>query len=128
MHVVFKLNSDHRDLHVLTHSFPTRRSSDRDLGLRARLLRAEIVRRHAQHHQPAVAVTPPQRLQLGILRGEAAFRGGVDDHPRTPLRSEEHTSELQSLMRISYAVFCLKTNPIHTLIYHKPPYDTQSTT
>src|SRR3546814_6396402 len=26
------------------------------------------------------------------------------------LRSEEHTSELQSLMRISYAVFCLKTN------------------
>src|SRR3546814_8141731 len=27
---------------------------------------------------------------------------------RTPARSEEHTSELQSLMRISYAVFCLK--------------------
>src|SRR3546814_7102242 len=27
---------------------------------------------------------------------------------RMPLRSEEHTSELQSLMRISYAVFCLK--------------------
>src|SRR3546814_3115523 len=27
---------------------------------------------------------------------------------RTPNRSEEHTSELQSLMRISYAVFCLK--------------------
>src|SRR3546814_2765665 len=26
-------------------------------------------------------------------------------------RSEEHTSELQSLMRISYAVFCLKTKP-----------------
>src|SRR3546814_10645805 len=29
---------------------------------------------------------------------------------RTPLRSEEHTSELQSLMRISYAVFCLQKN------------------
>src|SRR3546814_7102477 len=28
--------------------------------------------------------------------------------PRTEARSEEHTSELQSLMRISYAVFCLK--------------------
>src|SRR3546814_2418258 len=27
---------------------------------------------------------------------------------KNPLRSEEHTSELQSLMRISYAVFCLK--------------------
>src|SRR3546814_11042948 len=30
------------------------------------------------------------------------------------LRSEEHTSELQSLMRISYAVFCLKTKKKHT--------------
>src|SRR3546814_7530969 len=29
----------------------------------------------------------------------------------TGLRSEEHTSELQSLMRISYAVFCLKKQP-----------------
>src|SRR3546814_2096571 len=32
------------------------------------------------------------------------------------LRSEEHTSELQSLMRISYAVFCLKTKKNHTKI------------
>src|SRR3546814_9493973 len=30
------------------------------------------------------------------------------DHMLDQLRSEEHTSELQSLMRISYAVFCLK--------------------
>src|SRR3546814_3911985 len=29
-------------------------------------------------------------------------------HCAPPMRSEEHTSELQSLMRISYAVFCLK--------------------
>src|SRR3546814_2497292 len=36
------------------------------------------------------------------LRGR---RAGID----LDLRSEEHTSELQSLMRISYAVFCLKT-------------------
>src|SRR3546814_8318818 len=37
----------------------------------------------------------------------------------TELRSEEHTSELQSLMRISYAVFCLKkknTPAIYTLM------------
>src|SRR3546814_992131 len=32
----------------------------------------------------------------------------VEDVVTTGLRSEEHTSELQSLMRISYAVFCLK--------------------
>src|SRR3546814_8899451 len=38
-----------------------------------------------------------------------------------PSRSEEHTSELQSLMRISYAVFCLKKkNPTHhtTTVYN----------
>src|SRR3546814_5499656 len=34
-------------------------------------------------------------------------RDGTSEHDHT-LRSEEHTSELQSLMRISYAVFCLK--------------------
>src|SRR3546814_9583198 len=33
-------------------------------------------------------------------------------------RSEEHTSELQSLMRISYAVFCLKKNKKHTQVSH----------
>src|SRR3546814_1902170 len=32
---------------------------------------------------------------------------GISDHSAA-IRSEEHTSELQSLMRISYAVFCLK--------------------
>src|SRR3546814_1171019 len=41
----------------------------------------------------------------------ARFGRGVDfngdRHQREPDRSEEHTSELQSLMRISYAVFCL---------------------
>src|SRR3546814_2477244 len=40
------------------------------------------------------------------------------------LRSEEHTSELQSLMRISYAVFCLKkkNNPMSA---NSPSHDTQ---
>src|SRR3546814_17284110 len=37
---------------------------------------------------------------------------GIAGHTN-PSRSEEHTSELQSLMRISYAVFCLKTNTTH---------------
>src|SRR3546814_1328439 len=35
-------------------------------------------------------------------------------------RSEEHTSELQSLMRISYAVFCLKKKNKNTLTSHNP--------
>src|SRR3546814_8372278 len=43
-------------------------------------------------------------------RSGALYRGRADgDRARDPdIRSEEHTSELQSLMRISYAVFCLK--------------------
>src|SRR3546814_7669198 len=44
-------------------------------------------------------------------RGLAARRGaGRAAARRRRRRSEEHTSELQSLMRISYAVFCLKKN------------------
>src|SRR3546814_5243234 len=52
------------------------------------------VRAAAEHHaQRAARADAPARTQRGKAR-----RG----------RSEEHTSELQSLMRISYAVFCLK--------------------
>src|SRR3546814_7622865 len=40
--------------------------------------------------------------------GEAAQRVEGDEAFARNFRSEEHTSELQSLMRISYAVFCLK--------------------
>src|SRR3546814_7880906 len=38
---------------------------------------------------------------------------------RDPARSEEHTSELQSLMRISYAVFCLKKKKTTTIIIER---------
>src|SRR3546814_6695605 len=40
-------------------------------------------------------------------------------------RSEEHTSELQSLMRISYAVFCLKKKK-HNIIIQKPSTENRS--
>src|SRR3546814_4944867 len=45
------------------------------------------------------------------LCGPNLVRGGKTEKTNVPvqeIRSEEHTSELQSLMRISYAVFCLK--------------------
>src|SRR3546814_2597399 len=46
----------------------------------------------------------------------AARAVAADDlDPDRHLRSEEHTSELQSLMRISYAVFCLKKKNINTI-------------
>src|SRR3546814_3796460 len=45
----------------------------------------------------------------------AAFPARTAGFPHGfPARSEEHTSELQSLMRISYAVFCLKKQNKHT--------------
>src|SRR3546814_2858713 len=45
-----------------------------------------------------------------ITRHNSPFAEFLMMHPGpTEVRSEEHTSELQSLMRISYAVFCLKT-------------------
>src|SRR3546814_3785870 len=43
------------------------------------------------------------------LRITADRDAGFRDDRLAAMRSEEHTSELQSLMRISYAVFCLKT-------------------
>src|SRR3546814_1056630 len=46
------------------------------------------------------------RLEIGRRNAEDSFEYRVTR--RGASRSEEHTSELQSLMRISYAVFCLK--------------------
>src|SRR3546814_4953048 len=49
--------------------------------------------------------------------------GGGADRQLGLQRSEEHTSELQSLMRISYAVFCLKKKNINTcLVPHEPSH------
>src|SRR3546814_3311397 len=46
--------------------------------------------------------------------GHGPGHGAAADHLRDGQRSEEHTSELQSLMRISYAVFCLKKKKTKT--------------
>src|SRR3546814_8430819 len=109
---------DHRDLHGMTLPFPIRRSSDLELDV------AMLERQTFLIHTELPASFEAWKDALGIrdlepaaidhydsgqLMLEAAKQGlGIaimhDDH----LRSEEHTSELQSLMRISYAVFCLK--------------------
>src|SRR3546814_4640259 len=52
---------------------------------------------------PQVGATPPTGRSMKSSRLKPLPRG-----PPVVYRSEEHTSELQSLMRISYAVFCLK--------------------
>src|SRR3546814_5539434 len=69
------------------------------------------------------------RKSIGVDLADQAFakwyaKEGKGEEPNDPnvgmieKRSEEHTSELQSLMRISYAVFCLKkkqTNSTHNI-------------
>src|SRR3546814_10518251 len=52
------------------------------------------------------SITGPSGLNAIAHAVEALY--APEANPITSLRSEEHTSELQSLMRISYAVFCLK--------------------
>src|SRR3546814_5346220 len=80
------------------HSFPTRRSSDlsaggASIGLRPLAPGGGGASFHGRRQ-------PPLRHP-----GDGGDRREGADQDR---RSEEHTSELQSLMRISYAVFCLK--------------------
>src|SRR3546814_19284195 len=92
----------HRDLHVLTLSFPTRRASDLILKPIAECrgnARAQASRRIAK--KPLIgsltsvpSAIGPARVARRLIRARS-------------LRSDEHTSELQSIMRISYAVFCL---------------------
>src|SRR3546814_10891202 len=59
---------------------------------------------------------PLVRCDLGSrsLRPRQFARGAGPPPPVGADRSEEHTSELQSLMRISYAVFCLKKKKVKT--------------
>src|SRR3546814_7698686 len=58
---------------------------------------------------------PPAVSSSPIVSGPVSVvSSSVERRPRAARRSEEHTSELQSLMRISYAVFCLKKQKQHT--------------
>src|SRR3546814_4949422 len=136
----------------MTHSFPTRRSSDLVGVVQIHRLhrfddqaRIAIGHKAAQPFRRYVLQLPGYR-DIATIRAIASCTGGVLDDvghsslpflsgrpgdnatsrqiaaahrlpgstptvsPETPpvCRSEEHTSELQSLMRISYAVFCLK--------------------
>src|SRR3546814_2169327 len=135
----FKCYAYHRDLHLQTHPFPTRRASDREDSA---AIAGRAARREDVGDVSAVNLVPDDLR--GLDRYEARARVveaitaeglAVTDAEGAPVvdakpimqpfgdrsgqviepfltdqwfRSEEHTSELQSLMRISYAVFCLK--------------------
>src|SRR3546814_1616378 len=78
------------------------------------LFRSELVQ-HGVHGSPhsrgcrVLHCEQPLKLDQPPLRASfTAFAGAKLSLREAAIRSEEHTSELQSLMRISYAVFCLK--------------------
>src|SRR3546814_7899368 len=87
---------------------------------------------HEQHHATgAEEAAAMQREHAGadLLSPVAVVVALVRDRLQRPAveRSEEHTSELQSLMRISYAVFCLKKkkNTKHNYPYLRQTTNTQ---
>src|SRR3546814_1732713 len=116
----------------MTHSFPTQRSSDLSwkVGVDFKpvagsLFYANVTKGYKAGSFPTIgAATVSQYrpvVQESVITYEAGFKqelfdrsvlltgaGFYYDYRNKQLRSEEHTSELQSLMRISYAVFCLK--------------------
>src|SRR3546814_10556664 len=121
------------EIYTLTHSFPTRRSSDLSARRAQGSLDQELSGDPHPHQQrarragrgsfrrraAAAPRRPARRRQLSQHRGPDReefsartqrwrCRGFASPARADPSRSEEHTSELQSLMRISYAVFCLK--------------------
>src|SRR3546814_4366094 len=81
-------------------------------------------------YEHALAAALGDDLEAGLDREADRFWGGAARQER----SEEHTSELQSLMRISYAVFCLEKknsmstqqdnlpNYHHNTVYNKPTH------
>src|SRR3546814_2366526 len=71
-----------------------------DVDVEDRRVADDLLRQRALHVRAAAAVAVGRRVQGGDHRTRIGRRA-VD------VRSEEPTSELQSLMRISYAVFCL---------------------
>src|SRR3546814_10969187 len=62
----------------------------------------------ATESEAALLLDDPTRCRKKLVAADRLLADDVTRRSRTRLQSEEHTSELQSLMRISYAVFCLK--------------------
>src|SRR3546814_4576828 len=105
-------------MHLLTHASTTRRSSD------LWPISVDSFRWEAHYHFRDAPRTWREKFALEssiafnrdissedtacTQQQQVAMKSGVRAVVQFGVRSEEHTSELQSLMRISYAVFCLK--------------------
>src|SRR3546814_2562290 len=87
-------------------------------------LSADSIRDEKVKVLKALAPISPEGLTTQVVRGQyiaghsegKSVPGYLEEPNSNTQRSEEHTSELQSLMRISYAVFCLKKKIIKRTI------------
>src|SRR3546814_7184336 len=82
------------------------------------LFRSRVLDHDGERRSPG----HPSRMSAPRLRrrGQVSEPSRVLHICRRAARSEEHTSELQSLMRISYAVFCLKKKKSNLSTYAQP--------
>src|SRR3546814_1575899 len=76
-----------------------------------------LFRSHHHHDVQDALRAHHAAVEEGQPRGHQHHQRGCCEQPSGIARSEEHTSELQSLMRISYAVFCLKKKKKINQIY-----------
>src|SRR3546814_10735814 len=77
------------------------------------MLSGAITYRNSMGHSARVALGDIEVLSAGEGIARTAFNPEEEDAAFFQIRSAEHASELQSLLRISYAVFCLKKNTRH---------------
>src|SRR3546814_3346475 len=93
------------------------KSGGNDLGLHQRRKLDAFIERYAARTRKSKEYTQANRRHMADPRVVNGFKPMLKEMTYQ-IRSEEHTSELQSLMRISYAVFCLKkkntTSPTNT--------------
>src|SRR3546814_8062975 len=119
--VLFSGCGGHRRLHVLTQPVPTRRAADltpEPVATALNYVLGNVPAGSSASHILGTlkilvvfaALAGLSSVVLVMLMGQPRIFYSMSRDGLLPplLRSEEHTSELQSLMRISYAVFCLK--------------------
>src|SRR3546814_8337178 len=104
-------------------------SSDLEVAaLTCMSFRTKMIATTGMMRRTVTRVTPIPRWSQFMLTEMALYGSGFTT--RVITRSEEHTSELQSLMRISYAVFCLKNknnNIMHTQNTYRKQTDNHPT-
>src|SRR3546814_1896175 len=111
-----------RILHVMTHVLPARRSS----GLAGRLARRRRTAADGAGFLRAGHLAVAHALRVADGADPVGASGGRPGRRAPPAlaragpgRSEEHKSALQSLMRSSYAVFCLKKHSQHNTSFQR---------